>query len=168
MTGVNLQSAGRDFVASCYEVLLGREVDVVSVVEERGRWPAEEVLQSFLSSGEFEERIYQRLKTGRSFDASLFSSPLRMYHRYWIIDRFPLSPEVREQVKKAISWRDLLGCLISDEKFMGLSPLPVIRDVPLGEIFEPEDGPEPFIVSVIPFDPRRYRLILKDPFEIGN
>lgn len=166
MDEITAQRAGRDFVALCYEMFLGREADATAVIEERGRWPVGEVLESFLTSEEFERQIYRPLETGRPFNDGLYAPPLQVYHRYWVLDRLPISAESEEEVRTADSWRSLLACLVADERLMALGSLPPLACVPLTEAVQPEDGPEPFSVSPTPFDPRRHALVLHTPQEL--
>jgi hypothetical protein len=154
-------AAGREFVASCYEVFLGRDIDLVSVVDERGQWPVPRVVQSFLDSGEFGVCVYERIRSGQVLDG-IYGTPLVARHRYWAVEKLPISQETASDVIYAKSWREMLRYLLADKGLMALGNRPALEVVPDVEMSAPEDGPEIFALSDTAFDPRLYPIELRD------
>ena len=148
--------AGRDFVASCYELFLGRDVDALMVVEERGSWSVDEVLSSFLACKEFEEVVYAPLRSGTPFSETLFCTPLLARHRFLVLDRLPILLDTRRRVQDVLSWRDLLASLARDPRLMALSHLPPLQDVLL------EDLQETAAMAEATFDPRMHAYVLRE------
>ena len=117
---INKTPVDRDFIATTYEVLLGRELDSEDVLRDRISWPATEVLVSVLGSDEFAQSVMRPIKTGEPFSDHLFKHRLSLRHRYWVQDRLPILPETALAVQKAASWRDVLSSLVGDARLMSL------------------------------------------------
>ena len=110
----------RDFIATAYEVLLGRELDNEEVIRDRGHWPATEVLASVLGSGEFAQSIRRPIRAGEPLPEHLFEHRLSLRHRYWVQDRLPILPETAAAVQNAESWREVMASLVADARFSSL------------------------------------------------
>lgn len=121
---------GRCFVATCYEILLGRELDAREVAEERGRWPQSEVIGSFLSCDEFERCVIRPVREGLPFEVHRYVEALSMRHRYWIADFLPITGLTEQVVYRSTGWRGLLAALLSDERLMLLANMSPILDLP--------------------------------------
>ena len=157
----NQLGAGPYFVACCYEILLGRDIDFVSVLTERGQGPATQVVETFLKSDEFDKNVYQRVRSGQALEG-LYNAPLLARHRYWAAENLQLTPETVIEVTYAKSWREMLCFLLADEDLMALGSRAALEITTAVNTPAPEDGPEIFAVSAIPFDPRHYPLKLRD------
>ncbi len=116
----NRTPVDRDFIASAYEVLLGRELDSEDVIRDRGGWPATEVLASILDSEEFAGSITRPLKAGEPLSEHLFQHRLSLRHRYWITDRLPVLPQTADAVEQAVDWPEVFRLLIADGRLMSL------------------------------------------------
>jgi lipopolysaccharide biosynthesis glycosyltransferase len=118
---VNRIPVDRDFIATLYEVLLGRELDSPEVIRDRKHWPATEVLASILKSEEFDKAVVQPLRRGESPPGHLFQHRLSVRHRYWIADRLPVLPETAAAVERAADWRGVLERLVNDSRLMSFA-----------------------------------------------
>ncbi len=110
----------RDFIATAYEVLLGRELDSKDVIRDRGHWPATEVLASVLGSDEFARSVLGPIRASEPLSGDLFQHRLSLRHRYWMQDRLPILPETAAAVQKAASWREVLASLVADARLASL------------------------------------------------
>ncbi len=133
------EAGGRHFVAACYEIFLGRDLDAPSVAEERGRWPADEVLRSVVGSDEFSDSIARPLLMGRPFPEHLFVERLTVRHRYWILAALPLDDATADAVWAADGWRDLLTALLADGRLMRAAGMAVLTGLPPLEELEDEE-----------------------------
>ena len=124
------EAGGRHFVAACYEIFLGRDLDDPSVAEERGRWPADESLRSVVGSDEFSDSVARPLLMGRPFPEHLFVERLTVRHRYWLLAALPLDDATADAVWAADGWRELLTALLADERLMRAAGLAVLTDLP--------------------------------------
>ncbi len=107
----------RDFIATAYEVLLGRELDSEDVIRDRSHWPATDVLRSVLGSDEFARSVVQPIRAGEPLPDHLFQHRLSLRHRYWIQDRLPTLPQTALKVERAATWREVLSSLLEDTRF---------------------------------------------------
>ena len=128
--------SGRSFIAFCYEIFLGRDLDSADVAEERGAWSIPEMLHSILTCDEHIESVTIPLRWGLPFSTNLFEDRLTMACRMWIVDHLPIAAGSAEAVMVARSWRDLLTTLLSDERMMkvaGADPLASVRGMSGGD-----------------------------------
>jgi hypothetical protein len=121
---------GRTFVAACYEVFLGRELDSPDVAEERGSWPVRDILRSIIGSEEFADAAAWSLRHASSFPSGIFREKLSLRHKYWICDWLPIQRSTREVVHAADDWRAVLSALVADEHLMQLAGCPSMTDLP--------------------------------------
>ena len=124
------EAGGRHFVAACYEIFLGRDLDDPSVAEERGRWPGDEILRSVVGSAEFADSVARPLLTGRPFPGHLFVERLTVRHRYWILAALPMDEPTIGAIWAAADWRGLITALLADERMMRAAGLAVLVDFP--------------------------------------
>ena len=121
-------ASGREFLATCYEVLLGRELEHGPVIRERETWPATRIVRSIVESSEFQANILTPLQQGRSFQDRLFHGVPTMRQRFWAADQLPVSGTTVAQLLSAPGWSDFLTILLADTAFaeaMALSYLPL-------------------------------------------
>lgn len=111
----------RDFVASCYELFLGREVEDGSVVAERSRWTAGEVVASIAGSDECRHAVRAPVARGAALPAHLFPGTPSVRQRYWAADRLPLLDATISAIARAPDWSALLGALFSDPLLIGIA-----------------------------------------------
>ena len=109
--------ADADFIATCYEVLLGRELDSLDVVRDRAGWPRAEVVRSIVGSAEFTEAILPCLETGLPFRSGRFAGRPSLRQRLWAAEALGLGSAASEAVEGAQDWRDLLAALSGDVRF---------------------------------------------------
>jgi hypothetical protein len=106
----------RDFVASAYEILLGRPHESNFVIQHRLHHAALPILNGFLTSGEFREAAVEPLERGAPLPADRWPGQPSLRQRYWAADRLPLDPETRVRIETADSWRELLQILLDDTR----------------------------------------------------
>lgn len=122
--------SGRHFVATCYEVFLGRDLDALEVADERGLWPVGEVLRSIIDCEEFSEGVLSCLQFEEQFPPHLYQARLTIRHRLWAADELPLSEKGLAAMWEATDWRDFLKTLVEDERLMGEAQLPPVVGLP--------------------------------------
>ena len=158
-SSIELNGVGRDFIASCYEIFLGRHIDDLSVADERGRWPLEEALPSITTSDEFVLNVYQPLHGSTALRTSHDRSGPSVRQRVWIIDTLPMALSTTSALAEAKDWAELLTALLSDSELCRMAGLPPLlndfcdqslsgpgqlpvnpnADLPLAELAEPPD-----------------------------
>ena len=111
-----LGMAARSFIANCYELLLGRELESLAVVAERGRWPRSAILHSIVHSREFVDNILRAL-TDEDWPQGRFSAPPRLSQRLWAADNLPLRDGTKEELHAMTAWRTILTLILSDSVF---------------------------------------------------
>ncbi len=124
-------STGRDFLATCYEVLLGRELETRVVIAEREAWPAVEIARSIVESPEFQDNVLRPLQRDEPFRPGLYPGGPTLRQRFWAADQLFVSAPSAAQLISASGWRDFLTVLLSDPGFseaMALPFLPCVRD----------------------------------------
>ena len=131
--GAHPIEAGRSFVASCYEVFLGRELDSVELADERGQWPLRAILHSILTSDEFNEAVAIPLRWGLPFGEDIFADRPTLTQKLWAADRLPVGPDTLKAVMGAQHWRDLLTALVGDERLMRVADATRLDEVPQGD-----------------------------------
>lgn len=112
--------AGRDAVATCYEIFLGRDLDSMAVAEERGAWPLAEVIASFIDCEEFEVNVLAPLGRSERLPDWLFHDRPRVRHRMWIADQLPLLASAAEAIVGAEHWDEVLRILVGDPLLMSV------------------------------------------------
>lgn len=105
--------ADQDFILTCYEVLLGRELDTFDVVRDRAGWPKAEVVQSIVGSSEFIEQVLPALETGFPFIGERFQGEPTLRQRLWAAEQLPIGEAGAHRVRASRSWRDLLTIIVS-------------------------------------------------------
>ncbi len=120
------RSSGREFLATCYEVLLGRELEDGPVIPEREAWPAAQIVHSILESPEFRANVLRPLGQGRPFREDLFFGRPTMRQRFWAADQLPVSGPSAVRLLSAPGWSDLLSVLLSDPVFAEAMALPCL------------------------------------------
>ena len=133
----------RDFIATSYEVLLGRELHPLAILQERGGWPPRDLVEAVVSSPEFIAAVRQPIERNLPFPSNRFASPPTLRQRFWAADRLGVSREAAVRIERANEWRDLLSVVLGDPLFAathGVAPLAAIADDPATP---PPRGPEP-------------------------
>lgn len=97
-----------DFIVTCYEVLLGRELDTLDVIRDRAGWPKSEVIQSIVESAEFINEVLPTLETGYPFMGGRFSGEPSLRQRLWAADHFRISSPTSQPIRARQDWRTLL------------------------------------------------------------
>ena len=106
--------ADQDFILTCYEVFLGRELDTLDVIRDRAGWPESEVIHSIVGSSEFAEHVLPALETGYPFIGDRFHDEPSLRHRMWVTEQLPLTPDSKAEVLTCQSWRSLLTLIVND------------------------------------------------------
>ena len=109
--------ADADFIATCYEILLGRELESLDVVRDRAGWPRIEVVRSIVGSSEFMNDVLPALQTGLPFLADRFKGSPSLRQRLWAADSLGLDPKMSVKVRQSETWRDLLCSIEADHAF---------------------------------------------------
>ena len=116
----------RDFIASCYEVFLGRDLECSRLAADRRHLPRREALASVLGSAEFADRVALPLRRGDPLPECLYRYALTIRHRFWAADELPLLPSSAVLAQEVADWRSFLAVLIADPllcEVMAVSPL---------------------------------------------
>ena len=109
--------ADGDFIATCYEVLLGRELDTLDVIRDREGWPKSEVIRSIVDSAEFKDEVLPALETGYPFLGDRFRGEPSLRQRLWTADQFAASHASRSSLPDAVTWRSLLTIMMGSCAF---------------------------------------------------
>ncbi len=117
-----------EFVGMCYQLFLGRDLDSLSVAEERGAWPEDEIIRSICESDEF-AMIVQNLLSGQPMESHKFTGEVSDEQRSWVLDRLLLTDETRAAVQREKERRGLLGLLLGDEQLMEAAGLSVLTGI---------------------------------------
>jgi lipopolysaccharide biosynthesis glycosyltransferase len=129
-----------DFIATAYEVFLGRDLETVQVVADRGHWSALAVLKSVINCFECDTTVLEPIRKKRHFQAGRHRGAPSIRQKLWAADRLPLLDATAKRVRDAEGWRDMLEALFGDERLMEWCGLgPVLPD----ETPEPQALPEP-------------------------
>lgn len=120
------QPTSRDFLASCYELLLGRELEDPNVFRSRANLTAAQLIESVIGCEEFEDAVYRPLASGSDLPDSRFAGAPSIRQRYWAADRLPILNHSSEGVERATNWLSLLRALCSDAHLMTLAGLPML------------------------------------------
>ena len=115
--GTSPAGTDREFVASCYEFFLGRELEDEQVARDRAHVSNARMVASAVESEEFRANVLTPLRTGTPLHPDIFRSPPTPRQLYWAMDRLPLSAATRDAVKSATRWPELLSLILSDEQF---------------------------------------------------
>ncbi|WP_294389623.1 glycosyltransferase [uncultured Sphingomonas sp.] len=107
----------RDFVASAYEILLGRPHESNFVIQHRLAHAAMPIINGLLTSDEFRDAVVTALRDGTALPHGRWPGKPTLRQKYWAADRLPLAPTTRIKVEEADSWLDLLATILSDERF---------------------------------------------------
>ena len=116
----------RDFLASCYEVLLGRELEDPHVARDRANLTASQLVQSVVACDEFRDTIYHWIASGGGLPPGRFSRVPSNRQRYWAADRLPIVDQSSKDVEQATDWQSLLQALCGDAHLMHLAGLPTL------------------------------------------
>ena len=122
--------AGLTFLALCYQVLLGRELDADSMAEERRQWSVGDILRCLVTCDEFNDLVLFPLRSATSFSEHLFAGRPSPVHRFWVAEYLPVSPQALEVVSAASTWREILTSLVGDQIFMSAAGLEPMADLP--------------------------------------
>lgn len=108
--------ADRDFIATCYEILLGREMDPAdAVVRDRLNWPTGEVVRSVMRSDEFRTGVLAALEgEARALPHENRSAGPTVRQRFWAVDRLGVSQAGAVRLEAAVSWREWLAALLCE------------------------------------------------------
>ena len=117
-------AAGREFLATCYEVFLGRSLESDGVVHNRARWPKSAIVLSVVKSSEFADNISIPLSKGEAFASHIFASSPSIRQKFWVIDELGLRPETCHAIEGAESWSDILTLILGDDHFRQANDLP--------------------------------------------
>ncbi len=110
-------AVNKDFIASCYEVFLGRELESDAVVQQRGAWTTTEILRSVIGSSEFWQSAARAVCGGGPLPANLFNGRPTLRQRYWAAGLPGLSEQGAPRVEAAQGWLELLSALLNDPGF---------------------------------------------------
>ena len=106
--------ADRDFIATCYEVFLGREIESLEVIRDRAGWPRSKVIRSIVQSAEFVDEVLPALETGYPFLGDRFRGKPSLRQRLWAADQLPTSSTLPQRLLSLENWREILTCLLED------------------------------------------------------
>ena len=120
------ESAGREFLASCYEVFLGRSLESELVVHDRARWSKPEVVRSVVQSSEFQANALKSVRAGEALPDHIFDGRPTIRQRFWAADQLPLRSETRALIATADNWPDLLKLILDDQDFSRLHELSAV------------------------------------------
>lgn len=115
----------REFAASCYEVILGRDPETEAVLEQWVGRRIGELVGIFLTSHEFRDNAIRSVRDGSSFWDNTYNGVPSLRQRYWAADRLPMTPAGRVSLTSSKSWRELIQNILSDSAVLatyGLSP----------------------------------------------
>lgn len=110
-------TAGRDFVATCYEVFLGRELEDDRVAFDRAGLGAARVVATVIGSEEFRSNVQRPLGAGRPYPPHLFATPPSRRQRHWMAERLPLDETTREALLAVADWRGAHRLVLGDPAF---------------------------------------------------
>jgi lipopolysaccharide biosynthesis glycosyltransferase len=111
----------RDFIASAYEILLGRPHESNFVIQHRLHHAPLPILSGFLTSDEFRDAAITPLERNDALASDRWPGEPSLRQRYWAADRLPLDPESRIKVEAAGSWRELLTALLHDARIKSIT-----------------------------------------------
>jgi FkbM family methyltransferase len=111
----------RDLIATAYEVLLGRELESVSVVRDRAHLPSVEILKGVLDSSEFKDNVLAALLSGDPFPHGRFPGSPSLRQRLWAADHFGGDGGSKAGMEAAQSWRGLLELIWAQAKRLNAS-----------------------------------------------
>lgn len=126
---INSRSVDRDFLATCYEAFLGRELENEKVMRDRLHLPASEAITSIVASPEFYDNVLDSLRAGRPLPEGKFPGRPSLRQRYWAADRLGISAGAIAAVETADTWEKFLIALLSDERFAILAGTTVWREM---------------------------------------
>ena len=110
-------SAGRDFLATCYEVFLGRSIEGDGAVHSRACWAKPAVILSVIRSPEFIANVLTPLAKKEALSDHTFKGQPSMRQKFWIIDELGLRAETSSDVENAETWPEILTLLLRDGNF---------------------------------------------------
>jgi hypothetical protein len=111
----------RDFIATTYEILLGREVEEPLLAFHRSASPASAVVRALIQSNEFREKAVKPLRCGERLAPNRWPGTPSVRQRLVAADRLPIASYTSAAVEKAPTWRSLLLALMQDEGFMAIA-----------------------------------------------
>ena len=123
------QSAGREFLASCYEIFLGRSLESEVIIHDRAHWPKAEVIRSIVQSSEFQDNSARSVDFGGDLPEHLFKERPTIRQKFWVADELPLRPETRIKVEIAESWSEILSLIMTDQDFVRIIGLRANQDI---------------------------------------
>lgn len=118
-------SAGRYFLASCYEVFLGRDLESDAVVYHRAHWSKDAVVLSVVKSSEFMANIVAPLSQGEALAPHIFIGSPSIRQKFWIVDELGLRSDTCFDIERAETWPEVLTLLLSDVNFCQANDLPL-------------------------------------------
>ena len=113
--------ADQDFILTCYEVFLGRELDTFDVVRDRAGWPKSEVIHSIVGSTEFTEEVLPALETGYPFIGDRFRGEPSLRQRLWAAEQLPISRQTADRIRLTKSWSEILASFLNDCRFTSIA-----------------------------------------------
>jgi lipopolysaccharide biosynthesis glycosyltransferase len=117
-----------EFVASCYEVLLGRDAENDVVLKNRVTLSQSAVVASIVQSQEFHHEVYRRFQRVGSFGSDRYVGVPSIRQRHFAGDRLPVLRSTAILLTKARDWREFLGHLLSDANILEIAGLPALPD----------------------------------------
>ena len=108
----------RVFAASCYELLLGREIESDAIFTDRAHMTRKEFTDVVRSCEEFIGEVVDKVATGTPFAGSRFEGRPTLVHKTFVLEYLQITPMTARRVPHVGSWRELLELLVHDRFFM--------------------------------------------------
>lgn len=114
------------FIATAFEILLGREPDGDAEYLTYSRFTASELIRRLVNSTRFVKATLLPLVFDDPFEGGRFGRELTSRHKLWAADRLHLLPHTVDRLGAAETWREFLLAIIGDPDFRrktGSAPL---------------------------------------------